>query len=741
LKSRIGWILNVYVEGDEAVIWLRTEDGRVIRLKDRYHPSFYILPKRVEHGERLLSSLQEEESIKKVEWVNKYTNLNEQRRKRLLQITLNRAATYKYLERRLEDSGYVEELFNTDLLHVRRYIYTRLGIAPTSKVNVKFDEDNFLIEIKKIDDDKEILPPPFTSLYFKINPSGPNLTPNPSLDPIGSIEVRCHEDGVIFKGKERFFLEDFASFIQSKDPDFLICPECDKFTFPYIFKRTKILGLNLQLDREDVRLDTLWKPLPYWIRGRVSSDYNLLSCGMAGLVERSRFSYLPPGIAARWRSNRIIDSRNCYELMRRGFVIPKNTGYFEYIRPVKEIIERDKGGMIISPRRGTVHENVTELDYESEYPNIIVNYKLSYETVTPEGLVKRKDAILPHITESILKRRLYFKNLRKSFPQDSAEWQYCEQRQSALKLILVCLYGTSGCCWNRFGNVLTFEEINRKSREIMIKTKDFVLSLGYELIYADTDSVFLKKKGAKKEDYEELAKSIDDHIGLPVSLDHYYKFLLLLPLESDPSMKMEAQKHYFGMLHNGDIVSRGIELRRHDTPKFIKDFQIKLIQTLFNCRNAEEVRSIGYERALQLVTEAIDRVMVGDVPIEDLVVSKVLRRPIAKYKSAFPHVSAAIQLASRGRNVKKGDFIDFVFLNANHHNPLCRVLAYELASSNVNHDKEKYRDMVLDAAETVLSTFGFSRNMLGLKSSIRSWIEGLQEERERELVTEVETEG
>ncbi|MCP8319130.1 MAG: hypothetical protein L6N95_04805, partial [Candidatus Methylarchaceae archaeon HK01B] len=81
MKSRIGWILDVYVEGDEAVIWLRTEDGRVIRLKDRYHPSFYILPKRLEYVELLLSSLQEEERIKKVEWVNKYTNLNDQRRK------------------------------------------------------------------------------------------------------------------------------------------------------------------------------------------------------------------------------------------------------------------------------------------------------------------------------------------------------------------------------------------------------------------------------------------------------------------------------------------------------------------------------------------------------------------------------------------------------------------------------------------------------------------------------------
>ena len=38
-----------------------------------------------------------------------------------------------------------------------------------------------------------------------------------------------------------------------------------------------------------------------------------------------------------------------------------------------------------------------------------------------------------------------------------------------------------------------FEEINRLSREVLIETKDVVQKLGYELIYADTDSVLLKE--------------------------------------------------------------------------------------------------------------------------------------------------------------------------------------------------------------------------------------------------------
>ena len=51
------------------------------------------------------------------------------------------------------------------------------------------------------------------------------------------------------------------------------------------------------------------------------------------------------------------------------------------MRTVENIVENDKGGMIISPQIG-LHENVAVLDYENEYANLIVNHNLSYETVT-----------------------------------------------------------------------------------------------------------------------------------------------------------------------------------------------------------------------------------------------------------------------------------------------------------------------------------------------------------------------
>ena len=76
--------------------------------------------------------------------------------------------------------------------------------------------------------------------------------------------------------------------------------------------------------------------------------------------------------------------------------------------------------------------------------------------------------------EKFLKLRLYFKRLLKELPKESIESFWCQQRVDSLKNILVCLYGTTGSLWNRYGNVLVFEEINKISREILIKTKDIV---------------------------------------------------------------------------------------------------------------------------------------------------------------------------------------------------------------------------------------------------------------------------
>jgi predicted secreted acid phosphatase len=59
-------------------------------------------------------------------------------------------------------------------------------------------------------------------------------------------------------------------------------------------------------------------------------------------------------------------------------------------------------------------------------------------------------------------------------------------------------------------------------------------------------------------------------------------------------------------------------------------------------------------------------------------------------------------------------------------------------SRALNYDKEKYREMILDAAETVLGTFGFDRTMYGdSKKRKGKWWQELIHEREKDIRTEM----
>jgi DNA polymerase elongation subunit (family B) len=220
-------------------------------------------------------------------------------------------------------------------------------------------------------------------------------------------------------------------------------------------------------------------------------------------------------------------------------------------------------------------------------------------------------------------------------------------------------------------------------------------------------------------------------------------FLVLLSLEAIE--RIEALKQYYGITQDRKLVVRGIEAKRHDTPKFIKEFQIELLNTLFDCNNTEEIVTKGYENALHLVTRAIDKLMIGgdDITKEDLVISKLLGQNIEKYRSLFPYVCAAIQSGTNEDSLpSKGDNIKYIYTDARHSNPLCRVTPVKnIEKDNLRYDREKYREMVLDAAQSVLGYFGFDRSDYGDKRNTVSkkwrWLQEVRQQRETDIKSEM----
>jgi hypothetical protein len=707
IQTAVGWILDISKDNgsNDIVLLIKLrEDGKVISFKTKLREFiFYILPKSRSAGEDLIRQLsRNDQSIKQIIWDEKYIDLSGKNKTKLIGVSLaNTRSTdkqdFKRLIQRLNCDSRVTALYNAELSVLMQFIYSQLKIPPTSKVKIEYDEET-LLSIATINDDQVIAPPPFQTAYVEISETNDN--DSKKLTKL----VVTHENKTPFIFNERRD-PNFISYLTKNNPDIVV------FCGDYNLLSPRDAPFFEEWSRQKVIINT----------HSAMDNTHLLE-----LVERARFSYLPLKQASKYGMLRLIDSRITFELLQRDFVIPKKltvSKSHEKIRTLENIVEMDKAGMIISPEIG-LHENVAVLDFENEYANLIINHNISYETLSnnynknPEQKRGSSDdnrmALLPSIMKEIVTRRIYLKQmLKEQIKPDSSLYSYCNIRLETLKMILVCLYGTSGSVWNRFSNVRAFEEINKLSRQILLKTKDIVQSSGFELIYADTDAVFLKKKDATKSDYEDIMNTLIKETGLNMTLEFHYKFLVLLYVEADANI--EARKHYYGLTYDNQLITRGIDTRRQDSPTFIKQFQTTLLSKLFDFASAEEVFTNGYENALMYVTQSIDQIMNGEVQLTDLVISKLLRQNIEKYTSLFPHVAAAIRLNILGLIADKGDNIQYIYTDSKHTDPLQRVVPAKLISSE-HYDRDKYFEMLLDSAEAVLAIFGFNRSIYGFEN-------------------------
>ncbi|MGC8661968.1 MAG: DNA polymerase domain-containing protein [Nitrososphaeria archaeon] len=416
--------------------------------------------------------------------------------------------------------------------------------------------------------------------------------------------------------------------------------------------------------------------------GRISMDlrakwFGCTETGLAWLVERAMFAFLPLGLAARWSSNKIIDSRNAFTLINRGFVVPK-LHVNEPSMSMLDFVDRDRGGYTISPKRIGVFENVGVIDFDSEYPSIIAKYGISYGGY---------GWLIPEVIRPWLERRLLLKRLVRNTEDNKLKAFYLA-RSDSLKLILVSEYGISGCSLNRFGNHFAFEEINRISRQVMLKAKTVAEQNGFDVIYGDVDSLFLTKEGASRKDYELLSDIVSRETGMPVSVDKVFRILAFPGKKTNRGTA--ALKRYFGITDSGQVECRGIEARRSDVPEAIRSFQLKLIEAVYGKGDINTVKSLAASTASEILSEVIGSIRGGLVPAESLAFEKRLGKDPRKYNANAPQKIAA-ELAG----LSAGDTVKYIVSKSG------ISIKYD-----AQYDWKKYASIVMSAAATVLEPLG-----------------------------------
>ena len=371
---------------------------------------------------------------------------------------------------------------------------------------------------------------------------------------------------------------------------------------------------------------------------------------MAFLIERARLTGLPMDRVG--GSSQAFDHLYLPRLHRQGYVAPAFASGQAGDSP---------GGFVMDSKPG-LYRNVLVLDFKSLYPSIIRSFK-----VDPLGLIQglqedgavsnagiafsghkaisgykgaqfsRNQSILPDIIGDLWAAR------------DVAKANKNTPLSTSIKIVMNSCYGVLGSSVCRFYDQRLASSITLRGHAILNQTKDLIQQQGMQVIYGDTDSVFvwlgdetigLDQVQAKG---NALAQMLNEWWANHLHVEFNLKSFLEIEFETYfsrfvmPTIRGQetgSKKRYAGVTVTPDgaekMLFKGLEQVRTDWTKLAKDLQAELYQRVFND-----------QPYLDLIKPLLAQVRAGQLD-HKLVYRKRLRRPLVEYqKNVPPHVQAA----------------------------------------------------------------------------------------------------
>ena len=357
--------------------------------------------------------------------------------------------------------------------------------------------------------------------------------------------------------------------------------------------------------------------------------------------------------------------------------------------------ERIKGGYVMESKPG-LYDYVLVFDFKSLYPSIIRTFnidpisfvrhdeKVENAIVAPNGAKFRNaEGLLPSIIEHLWQQR----DVAKRRKNEIASW--------AIKTVMNSFWGVLANPTCRFYNLDMANAITGFARSMIMIAGDKARSLGQEVIYSDTDSLFVNSKVSSYEEAEKLGNEIQSKINRFftefVERDYKRKNFMELQFEKIfikffmPTIRnteIGSKKRYAGIvLKDGKekLIFTGLESVRRDWTEVAKKFQNELLHKIFH----------NDDYALY-IRDFVKELRDGKYD-EMLVYRRALTKGLHEYtKTTPPHVKAARQLTNIKSNI-----IEYV-MTENGPEPL------ELQKSKI--DYEHYIDkQIKPLADSVLS--------------------------------------
>lgn len=732
-----GWILDAYPSAfGEVTVWIIGENGERVRLTDGFQPKIYISGKE-EDLERLASKFFSSNIIASLGFAYKYAHATDTEKSKVLEITLKDCRkTSSFTRSVLKMGDFVRyEVHNCDLRGDQAYLFIH-DIFPLALVEVKIENARLHYILLDSVESVDYLIPPLRIMKLSVEVAKRGKIANLN-DPISKIKINQADTQIIIdSGEEGEKLLQLAKIVKKLDPDIILTAGGDSHLFPYLIRRAIINNVldKLILSRDNVSPvsksmhgrtffsygRTFYRAPTNRLYGRIHIDehntFILSECGLEGLIEIARTCRVPLHKAARSSIGSSMSALQFYQAIKDGILIPRNKSIPEAFKSAYELLVGDRGGFIYEPKVG-IHDSVGEVDFASMYPSLMAINNISAETVLckccpdshlriPElnyHICEKRVGIVPKTLKLILTKRLRYKQLKET--ADATFREVYDRRQAALKWILVTCFGYLGYRNAKFGTVDGHMGVCAFGRDAFLKAARMSERRGFTVVHGIVDSLWLKKEEAPIQEYIDLCHEISEEIGVPLSFEGHYKWIVFLPSRIHP--RIGVLNRYYGVMENGRIKVRGLEIRRRDTPRFVYDAQKEMIEVLSAAHNSQEF----FEKisdALKIVKVYRQKLLNGEIPVWNLIITKHLSKKPKRYKQKVSQVIAARQLIREGAEIHAGKNIRFLFTDAENKRHERRVIAEQLLETNTNPDVRKYLLLLYSAASNLLSFSGYT---------------------------------
>ncbi|KAL0937921.1 DNA polymerase zeta catalytic subunit [Colletotrichum truncatum] len=410
--------------------------------------------------------------------------------------------------------------------------------------------------------------------------------------------------------------------------------------------------------------------------------------------------------------------------------------------------------LVMEPQSAFYNSPLLVLDFQSLYPSVMIAYNICYSTflgrivnwrgmnkmgfteyqrhkrllellkdhinITPNGMMyvrpEIRKSLLAKMLGEILETRVMVKSGMKQDKDDKTLQQLLNNRQLALKLLANVTYGyTSASFSGRMPCSEIADSIVQTGRETLERAIAYIHSQerwGAEVVYGDTDSLFVYLKGRTKDQAfdigNEIAKAITNMNPRPVKLKFekvYHPCVLL------------AKKRYVGYKYESkdqvkpDFDAKGIETVRRDGTPAEQKIEEKALKILFETANLSEVKSYFQSQC--------EKIMRGSVSIQDFCYAKEVR--LGSYSEKGPPPPGAListkrMLEDARAEPQYGERVPYVVITGA---PGARLIDRCVAPEDLLNDSHSQLDAEYYISKNLIPPLERIFNLVG--ANVRQW--------------------